>query len=89
MPVNIPVDRIQVFKIDDESFLELCNEYPSYRSWMLTRAKIRRCHWKKVFQENLNICLLQEKEKTQKSANLLIDPELNDIFDRNMSAEDS
>ena len=38
--------QIQVLKIDDEAFRNICFDFPQFRKHMLSRSKIRRCHWK-------------------------------------------
>ena len=53
-----PDNAIQILKIDDETFLKICHQFPEFRKHLLQRAKIRRCHWKKVFEENRHYCLL-------------------------------
>ena len=55
---TIPPGKIQVFEVEHEKFLQICNRFPTYRRWLLGRANIRRCHFMKVFEENRHIYLL-------------------------------
>ena len=55
---KIPTGKIHVFKLAGEKFLKIVNKYPQFRRWMLMRAKLRRCHFKKVFEENRHIYML-------------------------------
>ena len=61
--------------------MNICNEFPEFRKHLLQRAKIRRCHWKKVFEENRHYCLLKQKEQAAREANLQNDPKVNRLFD--------
>ena len=55
---KIQTGKIHVFKLNDERFMKIINRYPEFRRWMLMRAKLRRCHFKKVFEENRHIYIL-------------------------------
>ena len=44
-------NQVKVFKMPAETFLDLCNDYPDYRRFLLLRATMRRTHFLKVFQE--------------------------------------
>ena len=42
---------VKVFKLPADVFLELCNDYPDFRRFLVLRATMRRTHFLKVFQE--------------------------------------
>ena len=51
---SISKSKIQVYKLDSEKFLQICNEHSEFRRYLLCRANLRRGHFIKVFQENVH-----------------------------------
>ena len=49
---RIAKDKVQVFKLDSDEFVNIINEYPYFRRFVLMRANLRRMNWIKIFEEN-------------------------------------
>lgn len=62
---NIPPGLVQVFSLEKHKFMKIVHRYPSMRRWLRMRANLRRSHFKKVFEENRHIYLLNEKKMLQ------------------------
>ena len=56
---------MQVFSLEKHKFMKVVHRYPSMRRWLRMRANLRRSHFKKVFEENRHIYLLNEKKLLQ------------------------
>ena len=48
----------QLLEIDADKFRELIDQYPQFRSVVVTRANYRRTYWQKIYEENRQEVLL-------------------------------
>lgn len=58
---GLPPNTILTYTLDKERFLKIVNQYPKIRSFIVTRALVRRAHFTKVFDDNLQVVLLRMK----------------------------
>ena len=47
----MPANHIMVYLIQADRFRKLCDEYPQFRSYAITRAQARRSYFIKVAKE--------------------------------------
>ena len=59
---KIPAGKMHVFTLEDKKFMKIINKYPVFRRFMLMRSKMRRCHFRKVYEENRHIYILNQKK---------------------------
>ena len=64
---RIASDKALIFNITAEKFMKICNRYPDYRRYILTRANLRRAYFTKIYVENRHELLLQRKIDEQKT----------------------
>lgn len=62
----MPDDNIMVYMINSELFHTFLNEYPAYRSFVVTRSLARRTYLFKVISENEQMFLIKKKEVEHK-----------------------
>ena len=62
---KIPPGLVQVFSLEKRKFKKIYHRYPPMRRWLRMRANLRRSHFRKVFEENRHIYLLNEKKMLQ------------------------
>ena len=55
---RIASDKALIFDIDSNKFMKICNRYPEFRRYILTRANLRRAYFTKVYLENRHELLL-------------------------------
>ena len=60
---KIPAGKMHVFTLEDKKFMKIVNKYPVFRRFMLMRSKMRRCHFRKVYEENRHIYILNQKKQ--------------------------
>ena len=54
---------IHVYKLDSLRFIDICNDYPDFRRYILMRANLRRAHFIKVFEENGHYSRIEQMRK--------------------------
>lgn len=63
----MPANHIMVYLIQADRFRKLCDEYPQFRSYAITRAQARRSYFIKVAKEAQQDIILQRKTKEQQA----------------------
>ena len=62
-PKGMARDHILCYDIASEHLLEILDRYPEFRSFMLTRALVRRYYFNKVKADNLQVILFRRKQE--------------------------
>ena len=60
-PKAMPANHVMVYFIEADKFRKICNSYPSYRSFIVTRSVLRRSSLRGMMNENINVLLLNQK----------------------------
>lgn len=59
--VGLPPNTIMTYMLEKEIFLDIINQYPRIRSFLVTRSLVRRAHFIKTFEDNRQVVLLKMK----------------------------
>ena len=65
-PQAMPDNNIMVYMIDSELFHTFLNDYPTYRSFLVTRSLARRTYLFKVISEAEQVIRIKKKEVEHK-----------------------
>lgn len=66
-PKAMPSNHVMVYSITAEKLKKILDKYPTFRSHVVTRSVLRRSHYRKMMNENINILLLNQKQNEQES----------------------
>ena len=66
---RIAEDQALVFDINGDKFLKICERYPDYKRFLMTRANLKRAYFIEVHQENRHELMLQTKIVNHKDSN--------------------
>lgn len=59
--LGMPPDTIMTYMLERETFLSIIHQYPSIRSFIVTRALVRRAHFLKTCEDNKQVVLFKMK----------------------------
>ena len=85
---DISQSETMVYMLDGGFLKDLLNQYPRYRSFIITRSMVRRSYFKKIFEQNKQIVLMQKKQQEHSLMNNIAGIQ-DGIFDSNQDDRDS
>ena len=62
-PKGMPRDHILCYHITRDRFKAILDQYPEFRSFVLTRSLVRRSYFNKVKSDNLQVLLFRKKQE--------------------------
>ena len=66
-PKGMPSDHILCYNIQKDRFMDILDEYPKFRSFILLRSVERRSYFNKVKADNLQVILFRKKQEQHTS----------------------
>jgi len=83
---SLPANMLMVYMIYGDIFRAICDEYPAFRSFIITRSQSRRSYLIKVSEEARQEILF--KKKSLENKKLTIVKKIDNYFSSSSSSED-
>ena len=64
---RIAEDQALIFEINGDKLVKICERFPNFKRFLLTRANLRRAHFTEVYLENRHELMLQTKIENHKA----------------------
>ena len=64
---RIAEDQALIFEINGDKLIKICERFPNFKRFLLTRANLRRAYFTEVYLENRHELMLQTKIENHKA----------------------